>query len=133
MPNIMKKGSTTQVNNNLCTFTMTVNNHLNRPLKWSTMIPWIQLLINVAYRTVNPIGKADRHMDEIYRDLKDAVIDFISQQSDASLKFDIQMLVEQYFEEEVSRYTPEELARIADTPEKIIQHFKKYLAAQEKA
>ena len=70
-------------------------------------------------------------MDEIYQDLKEAIIDFISQQSDVSIKFDIQMTVEQYFEEKISRYSPEELTRIADTPEKIIQHFKTYLANQK--
>ncbi len=70
-------------------------------------------------------------MDDIYNELKNAVTNFVSQQSDESLKFDIQMVVEKYFEEEISRYTPEELIRLADTPEKIIRHFKNYLNGQK--
>ncbi|MFO7964498.1 MAG: hypothetical protein R6U50_11290 [Desulfobacterales bacterium] len=65
--------------------------------------------------------------DDVYWELKKAITNFLARQTDEDSKFDIEMTVEKYFEEEVSKYSPEELAEFAGTPESILRHFKHYL------
>ena len=69
--------------------------------------------------------------DAIYDDLKEALTAFVSQKTDKSVRIDLKLAVEKYFEEEVSRYTTEELVKYLDTPEKVIGHFKKYIDGKE--
>ena len=70
-------------------------------------------------------------IETIYAELKVAIADFVSQQADESLKLDLKIAVEKYFEEEISRYTKEELLKYLDKPEKVIRHFKDYLAGKD--
>ena len=64
---------------------------------------------------------------EVYGELKKALLELVSLDADEELKTDLNIAVERYFVEQLSGASKEELLRFLESPEKMVKKFKEFL------